>query len=228
MAAKIVKSDLAGAINEWLDEALKSGTAHKLSVHEKSGYVTLRSGATEWDVELDDAAGLVATKLYDLRQAKDGRIQDKSYSANKYYLKLAGVTPATFGADEKPIQEREYTPRTTSGGATVSTGKSAVAKIDSQIANLQERQAKLEVTLTETKAAIKKLQDEREIAVKAEADAQAAKAAAKKAEEEELARALTDIMGMDDTDIAGKMADMKAQIALLQKALAAKKASVTA
>lgn len=185
MATNVVKTDLSGAVNAWLDEALKSGTAHKLSVHAKTGYVALRSGTTEWDIQMKDAAVMVASKLYDLAVAKDGRIQSKSYSANKYYLKLAGVAPSAFGPDEKAIQERDYTPRTAGASATVGTGKSAVAKIDSQIKNLQERQAKLEVTLTETKAAIKKLQDERPAAVKAEEDAKAE--AGRKATEERIA-----------------------------------------
>ena len=226
MASEVVKNDLAGAVDKWLNEALKSGTAHKLAVGSKTGFVTLRSGTSEWIVEVENAAGLVASKLYDLRQAKDGRLQDKSYSANKYYLKLAGVNPATFGPDEKPIQEREYTPRN-GGGVTVS-GKSEVAKIDAGIANLKERLAKLEVTVKETKDAIKKLEDARPAAVKAEEDAKAAKEAQKKADEEAQAKALEALASKSDDELEAEIKAAAEALALMRKAIAAKRQTVNA
>lgn len=147
------------------------------------------------------------------------------------------VTPQerkAYGANLHIVREvlgkTQARPRTTSaaGGTVTVSGKSAVAKIDAAIANLQERQAKIELNLTETKAAIKKLQDERPAAVKADDDAKAAKEAQKKADEEAQAAALAEVSDMTDADLEAQIAAEKAKLELFRKALAAKRATVNA
>lgn len=230
MASNIVKTDLSGAVDAWLDEALKSGTAHKLSVHAKTGYVTLRAGSTEWDVEMDNAAVMVASKLYDLAVAKDGRIQGKAYSANKYYLKSAGVSPSAFGPDEKAIQPREYTARTSGraeGAVSTGKGKTEVERIDADLARLEARLLKLDTERAEVQGNIFHLTAIRPNAVKRDEEAKAAKEAQKRADEEAQAQALQEVMSMSDDDLEAEIAAQKARLDLMRKAIATKRQTVT-
>lgn len=230
MATNVVKSNISEAISDWLDESLRSGQPHKLSVNSTSGYVTLRANESAWSIEVEDAANLVATKLYDLYEAKDNRLQGKSYSANKYYLKSAGVSPSAFGPDEKAIQPREYTARTSGraeGAVSTGKGKTEVERIDADLARLEARLLKLDTERAEVQGNIFHLTAIRPGAVKRDEEAKAAKEAQKKADEEAQAQALQEVMSMSDDDLEAEIAAQKAKLDLMRKAIAAKRQAVT-
>ena len=221
MASEVTKisvgtENIQATVLTWKRANDAARTMARLSA--KSNEVVLRANGTAYIFSGENAAKVFLPILEseDVDKLFVTPQERKAYGANLYIVRsVLGMTT-----------ER---PRTSSGGGvTVTGGKSEVAKIDAQIANLKDRLAKLEVTVEEIKDAIKKLEDARPAAVKAEEDAKAAREAQKKADEEAQAAALQEVTALDDAALEAEIAAQKAKLDLYRKALAAKRQTVNA
>lgn len=222
MASEIVKvgisvEQLQQTVLTWKRANDQAGTMARLSA--KANEIVLRANNTAYIFAGENAAEVF---LPILESAEVSGLfvtppERKAYGANLHIVReVLGKTQAR--------------PRTTSkASGTVSTGKSAVAKIDSAIANLKARQAKIETDLDDTKKAIARLETvDRPAAVKAEEEARAAIEAQRKAEEEAQAAALEEVTSMTDAEIEAAIAAEKAKLDLFRKALQTKRATVAA
>lgn len=221
MASEVTKisvgtENIQATVLTWKRANDAAGTMARLSA--KSNEVVLRANGTAYIFAGENAAQVFLPILEseDVDKLFVTPQERKAYGANLHIVR--GVLGMTT--------ER---PRTSSGGGvTVTGGKSEVAKIDAGIANLKERLAKLEVTVKETKDAIKKLEDARPAAVKAEEDAKAAKEAQKKADEEAQAKALEALASKSDDELEAEIKAAAEALALMRKAIAAKRQTVNA